>query len=141
MERLQPVVRDRRANWRQSLSVLRAAKEVASRHGRRLVTKTSLMLGVGERPEEIEAALRELRANDVDVVTFGPLPRPLRTPLSPSLTRGRSHPPWASEAAGRCPAVPGSACKPNACAASLHAYCAQASTCARRRSTWPCPSM
>ncbi len=46
----------------QSLRVLEEAK----RHG--VLTKTSLMLGVGERPEEIEATLMDLRAR-------GTLPR------------------------------------------------------------------
>ena len=48
VERLQGAVRDRRANWAQSLAVLRSAKE----HGMR-VTKTSIMLGCGESREEV----------------------------------------------------------------------------------------
>jgi lipoic acid synthetase len=51
VERLQSVVRDRRANWAQSLAVLRAAKE----HGVR-VTKTSIMLGCGEDKEEVSGS-------------------------------------------------------------------------------------
>lgn len=54
--RLQSSVRDRRANWAQSLGVLRAAKEAGAR-----VTKTSIMLGCGERPDEVVEALRLLR--------------------------------------------------------------------------------
>lgn len=54
--RLQSSVRDRRANWEQSLGVLRAAKEAGAR-----VTKTSIMLGCGERPDEVVEALRILR--------------------------------------------------------------------------------
>lgn len=54
--RPQPVVRDRRAGWRQSLGVLAAAKEAGVR-----VTKTSIMLGCGETAEEVVAALQELR--------------------------------------------------------------------------------
>ena len=56
--RLQSQVRDRRANWEQSLSTLRAAKGAGMR-----VTKTSLMLGCGERPQEVLAAMQELREN------------------------------------------------------------------------------
>ena len=56
MERLQGAVRDRRANWQQSLGVLRAAKAAGVR-----LTKTSIMLGVGETPDEVVAALKELR--------------------------------------------------------------------------------
>lgn len=78
VERLQNVVRDRRAGWEQSLRVLRKAKAVAAGQGKRLITKTSLMLGVGEKPAEIEAALRALRAADVDVVTFGQYMRPTK---------------------------------------------------------------
>ena len=58
VERLQGVVRDRRANWAQSLATLRAAKAAGAR-----VTKTSIMLGCGERPAEVVAALQELRDN------------------------------------------------------------------------------
>jgi lipoic acid synthetase len=46
--RLQSVVRDRRANWEQSLGVLRAAKEVGVQ-----ITKTSIMLGCGEHKDEV----------------------------------------------------------------------------------------
>lgn len=42
VERLQPFVRDKRANYQQSMSVLRAAKQLAPA-GRRLYTKTSIM--------------------------------------------------------------------------------------------------
>lgn len=58
MERLQGVVRDRRANWAQSLGVLRAAKEAGAG-----ITKTSIMMGCGETPDEVVAALRTLREN------------------------------------------------------------------------------
>ena len=52
-EELTPFVRDRRANFRQSLAVLKRAKEEGVR-----VTKTSMMLGVGENEEQVMAALR-----------------------------------------------------------------------------------
>lgn len=48
VERLQGVVRDRRANWKQSLGVLSAAKEAGVQ-----ITKTSIMLGCGEHQEEV----------------------------------------------------------------------------------------
>ena len=54
--RLQGVVRDRRANWEQSLATLRAAKAAGAR-----ITKTSIMLGCGETPTEVTAAMQELR--------------------------------------------------------------------------------
>lgn len=55
VERLSPTVRDRRAKYRQSLEVLRLAKEVTKG---RVVTKTSLMLGVGEQDEELLQTLK-----------------------------------------------------------------------------------
>ena len=54
--RLQSAVRDRRANWKQSISVLKAAKENGMS-----VTKTSIMLGCGEHPQEVLDAMQELR--------------------------------------------------------------------------------
>lgn len=48
VQRLQPVVRDRRANWQQSLGVLAAAKDAGVG-----ITKTSIMLGCGEHKEEV----------------------------------------------------------------------------------------
>eukprot|EP00242_Pyramimonas_sp_CCMP2087_P005798 CAMPEP_0198214424 /NCGR_PEP_ID=MMETSP1445-20131203/41328_1 /TAXON_ID=36898 /ORGANISM="Pyramimonas sp., Strain CCMP2087" /LENGTH=343 /DNA_ID=CAMNT_0043889627 /DNA_START=217 /DNA_END=1248 /DNA_ORIENTATION=- len=77
VERMTPSVRDRRANWAQSLKVLKRAKEAGAK-----VTKTSIMLGLGERPEEIQVALEALRAHDVDVVTFGQYMRPTRGHLA-----------------------------------------------------------
>jgi lipoic acid synthetase len=47
-----------------------------------LITKTSLMLGLGEKDEEIRQTLRDLRAADVDVVTFGQYLRPTRRHIS-----------------------------------------------------------
>ncbi|EDU49880.1 LipA Lipoate synthase [Pyrenophora tritici-repentis] len=73
-ERLTPFVRDRRAKFRQSLDVLRSAKEERPE----LITKTSMMLGLGETDEDLWHALRELRANNVDVVTFGQYMRPTK---------------------------------------------------------------
>jgi lipoic acid synthetase len=53
VERLTPHVRDRRAQFRQSLAVLMHAKQVEPT----LITKTSLMLGFGEHDEEVLATL------------------------------------------------------------------------------------
>ncbi|KAH8726836.1 lipoyl synthase mitochondrial precursor [Phaeosphaeriaceae sp. PMI808] len=77
-EALTPYVRDRRANFRQSLDVLRIAKETQPD----LITKTSIMLGLGEQEEELWQALRDLRANNVDVVTFGQYMRPTKRHLA-----------------------------------------------------------
>ncbi len=67
VERLQKTVRDPRANYQQSLSVLDAVKK----HDSTRYTKTSLMLGLGEKDEEILQTLQDLRAIDCDVITFG----------------------------------------------------------------------
>jgi lipoic acid synthetase len=74
VEALTPQVRDRRAAFRQSLRVLEAAK--ATKPG--LITKTSIMLGLGETEEQLWETLRELRKVDVDVVTFGQYMRPTK---------------------------------------------------------------
>ncbi|KAK5113153.1 hypothetical protein LTR85_010971 [Meristemomyces frigidus] len=73
-EALTPSVRDRRATFRQSLAVLKAAKQARPD----LITKTSIMLGLGETEADLWAALKELRAVDVDVVTFGQYMRPTK---------------------------------------------------------------
>jgi lipoyl synthase len=74
VEALTPFVRDRRATFKQSLSVLRAAKAASPS----LITKTSIMLGLGETDEQVFDALRKLREADVDVVTFGQYMRPTK---------------------------------------------------------------
>lgn len=74
VEELTPHVRDRRATFRQSLDVLRHAKQTKPS----LITKTSIMLGLGETESQLLAALQELRATHVDVVTFGQYMRPTK---------------------------------------------------------------
>ncbi|KAG7141157.1 Lipoyl synthase like protein [Verticillium longisporum] len=77
VEALTPFVRDRRATFQQSLGVLAAAKE--AKPG--LITKTSMMLGLGEQDHEIEDALKQLRKANVDIVTFGQYMRPTKRHL------------------------------------------------------------
>ncbi|AZI43119.1 lipoyl synthase [Deinococcus psychrotolerans] len=72
VRRLTHPVRDIRASYDQTLKVLKHAK--ASRPD--VITKTSLMLGLGETREEVVETMRDLRAADVDVVTFGQYLRP-----------------------------------------------------------------
>lgn len=74
VEALTPQVRDRRANFQQSIRVLEAAKNAQPS----LITKTSLMLGLGETDDQLWDALRQLRAANVDVVTFGQYMRPTK---------------------------------------------------------------
>ena len=78
VERLQWPVRDRRAGYEQSLSVLR---QVA---GADPYAKTSVMLGVGEYAHEVYQTLRDLRAVGVDVVTLGQYLQPSRSHLEVS---------------------------------------------------------
>lgn len=94
VEALTSMVRDRRAGFRQSLRVLERAK--GAREG--MITKTSVMLGLGETEEQLWEMLRglfylyrclsvillilvpsqELRKVDVDVVTFGQYMQPTK---------------------------------------------------------------
>lgn len=55
VEELTPVVRDRRAGFRQSLRVLEHAKKTGKTG---LITKTSIMLGVGENDAQVEETLK-----------------------------------------------------------------------------------
>jgi lipoyl synthase len=66
VEEMTPFVRDRRANFKQSLSVLaHAKKEGLEMHsGRGVLTKTSLMLGVGETEDQITRALEGTESFD-----------------------------------------------------------------------------
>lgn len=75
-KRLQYRVRDPRAGYLQSLSTLRAAKNIATEIGAPLVTKTSIMLGLGETKDELRGAFADLREFDVDVLTLGQYLRP-----------------------------------------------------------------
>eukprot|EP00980_Cylindrotheca_fusiformis_P011703 scaffold2783_cov129-Cylindrotheca_fusiformis.AAC.4 len=78
VERLQKFVRDSRAGYEQSLSTLEHAKKVQPG----LYTKTSVMLGLGESDQEVIQTMKDLRAIDVDVVTFGQYLRPTENHLS-----------------------------------------------------------
>jgi len=77
VERLQKRVRDRRAGYAQTLSVLEHAKKVNDL----VLTKTSIMLGLGENDEDIRKTLQDLRNIDVDVVTFGQYLQPSKRHL------------------------------------------------------------
>lgn len=64
--RLYPRVRPQ-ADYRRSLELLRRAGEISPG----IPTKSGLMLGLGERPEEIRQALQDLRAAGCRVLTLG----------------------------------------------------------------------
>ena len=72
VRRLTHPVRDPRAGYEQTLDVLAHAK----RYRWQVLTKTSLMLGLGETDEEIDETLRDIRAAHVDLLTLGQYLRP-----------------------------------------------------------------
>ncbi len=72
VRRLTHPVRDARAGYEQTLAVLAHAK----RHRPDVLTKSSLMLGLGETDAEIIESLDDLRAANVDIVTLGQYLRP-----------------------------------------------------------------
>lgn len=77
VRRLTPRVRDPRAGYDQTLRVLAFAKEYRPE----VLTKSSLMLGLGETDEEIRQAMRDLRAAGVDILTLGQYLRPSKSHL------------------------------------------------------------
>jgi len=77
VQRLQADVRDRRANFAQSLGVLEHAK----RSGKVRFTKTSLMLGLGESEAEIGETMDAARAVGVDIFTMGQYLKPTQRHL------------------------------------------------------------
>ncbi|MCH1497949.1 MAG: lipoyl synthase [Akkermansiaceae bacterium] len=75
VERLTPLVRSR-AKYDRSLAVLKKAKEMVEG---KVATKSGIMLGLGEKPDEIAQAMDDLRSADVTVLTLGQYLRP--TPM------------------------------------------------------------
>jgi len=82
VRRLTRSVRDVRCSFDQSLAVLRRAKDRAEKAGAAgsplgtRLTKSSIMVGLGETDDEVLETMRELRAAGVDVVTLGQYLRP-----------------------------------------------------------------
>jgi len=77
VERLTPLVRSR-AKYHRSLAVLKKAKAMVNG---RVATKSGLMLGLGERREEVLQAMDDLLAADVTVLTMGQYLRPTQKHL------------------------------------------------------------
>lgn len=80
VERLTPLVRSR-AKYGRSLEVLKRAKSMAEKLGVKSVTKSGLMLGLGEEEGEILVAMDDLREHGVDVLTMGQYLRPSKNHL------------------------------------------------------------
>jgi lipoic acid synthetase len=78
VRRLQRTIRDVRCSYEQSLAVLRRAKVRSAAAGVavQMLTKSSIMVGIGETDEEVIETMRDLRGVDVDVVTIGQYLRP-----------------------------------------------------------------
>ncbi|XP_066173225.1 lipoyl synthase, mitochondrial isoform X1 [Sylvia atricapilla] len=74
---LQRKVRDPRANFEQSIRVLKHAKEVQPG----VISKTSIMLGLGETDEQIYSTMKLLREADVDCLTLGQYMQPTKRHL------------------------------------------------------------
>ncbi len=72
VRRLTPVVRDARAGYDQTLGVL----ERMRREFPRVVSKSSIMVGLGETGEELTQTMRDLRGAGVDILTLGQYLRP-----------------------------------------------------------------
>jgi len=72
VRRLTPVVRDARAGYDQTLGVLARMKAEFPK----IVTKSSIMVGLGETEAEIEETMRDLRAHGVEILTLGQYLRP-----------------------------------------------------------------
>ncbi len=70
---LSSAVRDRRAGYERSLELLARARRLG---GPELVTKSSIMLGLGEQHDDLERAFGDLRSAQVDLLTLGQYLRP-----------------------------------------------------------------
>lgn len=91
VRRLSPRVRDRRASYATSLAILHQASlakrtQRASHHNSAtpalpLLTKSALMLGLGEREDEVIATMKDLREVDCDMLTLGQYMRPSKRHL------------------------------------------------------------
>ncbi|MCD4699658.1 MAG: lipoyl synthase [Phycisphaerae bacterium] len=71
------------ARYKQSLDVLAYAKRRASEVGKNLLTKSGMMVGLGEMSDEVRGAMRDLRDVGCDILTIGQYlaPSPEHTPI------------------------------------------------------------
>ena len=74
VRRLTPIIRDARASYDQSLSVLKYMKE----RDQQMTTKSSIMLGHGEKDQEVLETMDDLLDSGVDILTIGQYLRPSR---------------------------------------------------------------
>ncbi|MDQ6767914.1 MAG: lipoyl synthase [Candidatus Eremiobacteraeota bacterium] len=74
---LTPRVRDRRCGYDQSLGVLKAVKDMRPD----MLTKSSIMLGLGETDDDVLQTARDLRTIGADIITFGQYLQPTKKHL------------------------------------------------------------
>ena len=99
VKRLQKQVRDPRANYRKSLTVLRAVKELSAEKTAasarktatakpRIYSKSAIMVGLGETPQEVIRTMKDLRAAHTDLLTIGQYlqPSPYHLPVKKYVT-------------------------------------------------------
>ncbi|MFX0152086.1 MAG: lipoyl synthase, partial [Candidatus Hodarchaeota archaeon] len=77
-EALTPIVRDKRASFKQSINILKNVKKLDPQ----ILTKSSIMVGLGETEDLILKALHSLRSANVDIVTLGQYLQPSRKNLA-----------------------------------------------------------
>lgn len=75
--RLTPEVRDPRAGYEQSLSVLK----FCSNYSDRIYTKSSIMIGLGETEDEILQTMRDIKSQGVELLTLGQYLQPNKAKL------------------------------------------------------------
>ena len=72
VERLTHPIRDPRAGYMKTMEVLKHAKEI----NKQIITKSSIIVGLGESDREIYKTFEDLRNHNVDIVTLGQYLRP-----------------------------------------------------------------
>lgn len=77
VKRLTPFVRDKRAGYEKSLFVLKKIKEIAPG----IITKSGIMIGLGEKDDEIVEAMKDIKDVGCEILTIGQYLRPTRKNL------------------------------------------------------------
>lgn len=78
VERLTPLVRDARANYQTSLQVLKTARKIKPT----LLTKSGIMVGLGEKADEVKKTIKDLLDVGVSVLTIGQYLQPAKVLLA-----------------------------------------------------------
>ena len=65
-----------RADYQQTLELLRRSHDYAQGHGLKMLTKSGIMLGLGESSEEVQQTICDIRAQGTEVLTIGQYMRP-----------------------------------------------------------------